>query len=65
MTREHTDSDETQPELRVQPSEDGQWYYTVVAANGEVLVTSETYTRQADAERGAQALVRAVLAVGG
>ncbi len=30
---------------------DGSYFYALVAANGETLVTSETYTRRADAER--------------
>ena len=30
----------------------GGWRYRVKAANGEILVTSESYTRKADARRG-------------
>jgi uncharacterized protein YegP (UPF0339 family) len=33
-------------------AKDGTWFYVLVAANGEVLSTSETYTRREDAERG-------------
>ena len=32
------------------------WYYVVKANNGEVVATSEMYTRKADAERGVEDL---------
>lgn len=35
---------------------DGQWYYKIVAANGQVLATSEGYTRKWSAKRAAKAL---------
>lgn len=34
------------------PDQDPQYYYVQVGGNGEVLNTSELYTRAADAERG-------------
>lgn len=40
--------------------EGGLFYYHIQAANGEIVSASEGYTRQADAERGYQALLRAV-----
>lgn len=33
--------------------EDG-WYFNAVAANGEIVSTSEVYTTKADAKRGAE-----------
>jgi uncharacterized protein YegP (UPF0339 family) len=39
----------------------GAWRYTVKAANGETLVTSEGYTTKADAERGLLDLTTALL----
>jgi uncharacterized protein YegP (UPF0339 family) len=38
-------------------SGDGQFYYTVVAKNGEVLVTSETFTQKHNAKGGIGALI--------
>lgn len=37
--------------LRVKRSRNRQWYFVLVAANGEPIVTSETYTRPTDAVR--------------
>jgi uncharacterized protein YegP (UPF0339 family) len=37
-------------------SKDKQFYFTVVASNGRVLVTSETYTRKRNALDGITAL---------
>lgn len=34
---------------------DGQFYWRTEAANGEILATSETYTRRESAEKGAEA----------
>lgn len=34
---------------------DGQWYFKLVAANGQVLAVSEGYTRRWSAKRGAKA----------
>lgn len=42
--------------IEVKPSADGQFYFTGQAGNGEVVVTSELYTRKEDAERGARAV---------
>lgn len=35
-------------------SDPPQWYFVRVAENGEVVSTSELYTRQEDAERAAE-----------
>ena len=43
------------------PGEDGQFYFRVRAANGEIVSTSEGYTSMKDARRGHAALLRAVL----
>lgn len=37
----------------------GEWYFHVVADNGEIVAQSEAYTRKADAERGAEDFRRA------
>jgi uncharacterized protein len=37
---------------RISESEDGQWFYDLVAKNGEIIGTSETYTSKSNAERG-------------
>jgi uncharacterized protein len=43
-------------------SRDGQWYFTLSAANGEVIGTSELYPSKSNAERGA-ATVRALVRI--
>lgn len=54
-------------EIKVRPAKDqdgdptGEFFYDVTGANGEVLVVSETYTRERDAVRGAGDLIRAVV----
>lgn len=40
---------------------DGQFYFNVVAKNGEVVATSEGYTREEDAHRGSLALTNMFL----
>ena len=50
-------------QLRIELSEDQRWQYKAYGANGENLVTSETYTRKHDAERGFDDLARAVLKI--
>ena len=35
-------------------AEDERWYYSLVGANGEVMSSSELYTRREDAVRGAK-----------
>lgn len=35
----------------VRTADDGSFYYVLIAANGEVLSTSETYERREDANR--------------
>ena len=42
--------------IEVAKSRDDQWFYRVVAANGETLSTSETYTRREDAVRAAESV---------
>lgn len=41
--------------FEIRKSADDQWYWVQKAANGEVLSTSETYTRLQSALEGAQA----------
>lgn len=43
---------ETKPKA---PGEKVEFYFVLQAANGEVLATSETYTRREDAARGIEA----------
>lgn len=43
----------------VREASDGSFYFVLVAGNGEVLTTSETYTRREDAERGIEDARRA------
>lgn len=40
--------------IKVKPAQDGSWYWTRTAPNGEVVATSETYTRKADAKEAAE-----------
>ena len=40
----------------IKRSSDGQYYFNYVADNGEVVATSERYTRKASAEHGAQVI---------
>ena len=42
-------------EYEVRTAKDGSFFYVLVAANGEIVETSETYTRREDAERGIDA----------
>lgn len=44
--------------FEVRTSRDGYYYFVLKGANGEVMLTSERYTRRADAVRGAQAVQR-------
>lgn len=43
--------------LKRSTSQSQPFYFTVVASNGQTLVTSETYTSKAGATNGMQALV--------
>lgn len=43
----------------IRKASNGQFYWILKATNGEVLATSETYTRREDAERGVEAAKRA------
>lgn len=38
---------------QIRPSQDGQWYFVQLGGNGEVIATSETYTRKPSAVRAA------------
>jgi len=42
--------------IKIHKSKDKQWYFTVSATNGRVLVTSETYKRKANCKKGIAAL---------
>ena len=37
------------------------WYFRVIAANGEIVAASEGYTTKAGAEEGVEAMYRATL----
>lgn len=41
----------------VKQSKDDQWYFVIKGENHEVVVTSETYTTEGDAKRGAELFV--------
>ncbi len=43
-------------------AQNGEWYFTLVAANGRVIGVSETYTSKYDAERAVATVVRIVKA---
>jgi uncharacterized protein YegP (UPF0339 family) len=51
-----------QPKYEVRESKDGEWYVRLRAANNEVLMHSETYTRKADAERAVRYMRATTLA---
>jgi len=38
----------------VEADEQVEWYFNAVAGNGEIVMTSETYTTKHDAKRGAE-----------
>lgn len=40
-------------------AKNGQFYFNLVAANGEVVATSEMYTQKSGAQRGIDAVRRA------
>ena len=42
-----------------QSTSDHQWYWRLIAGNGEIVAQSEGYTRSEDAERGVQDARRA------
>lgn len=46
------------PKATIHKSENGQFYYTITSQNGEVLVTSETFTQKHNAESGIWALIK-------
>ena len=46
------------PKATIYKSENGQFYYTIISQNGEVLVTSETFTQKHNAEGGIWALIK-------
>lgn len=50
-----------QRNYKVFQGSDGQFYFNVYGSNGEVLATSEGYTRKHDAVRGFKALRMAVI----
>lgn len=45
--------------------EDGQWYFHLKAANGEIVSQSEGYSRREDAELGVESAQRAAAAAEG
>lgn len=42
--------------ILIKKSRNGQFYFTVVSANGQTLVTSETYTRKGNCLAGIKSL---------
>ena len=42
--------------FNIHKSADGQFYFTITAKNGQVLVTSETYKQHASAMKGINAV---------
>jgi len=48
----------TMKRIVIKKSTDKQYYFTVVAANNKVLVTSETYTTKAVCLKGINALIK-------
>lgn len=51
--------------IKLLTSTDNQYYFTLVARNGQVLMTSETYKTQRNRMRGVKAFLRAAkIAVG-
>jgi uncharacterized protein YegP (UPF0339 family) len=40
----------------IKKSSDGQYYFNLVASNGEVVATSERYVTKSNAERGVTAV---------
>jgi uncharacterized protein YegP (UPF0339 family) len=49
--------------IEIELGEDSQYYFRVVAANGEIISVSEGYTTSEDAKRGAGTLVRTILEI--
>ena len=47
------------PYYAIRRSSDDQFYYVLVASNGEDLATSELYPSKSNAERGVEAAMRA------
>lgn len=46
--------------IEIKKSKDDQWYFTLLAGNGETIAFSETYTREHDARRAAHCFRRLV-----
>lgn len=42
--------------VEILKAKDGQWYFNAIASNGEIIATSEQYTRMSDAKSAAAAL---------
>lgn len=42
--------------IKIKKSKDGKFYFVVTATNGQVLATSETYTRKSNCKKGIQAM---------
>ena len=47
------------PHYSIRKAKNDQYYYVLVASNGEDLATSETYPSKQNAERGVEAAMRA------
>ena len=44
--------------IKLLKSKKGQYYFTICGKNGQTVVTSETYTRKADAKRATKNLLK-------
>ncbi len=42
--------------IEILPAGNGQWFWHVAAPNGQIITSSETYTRHWSAKRGASKL---------
>lgn len=47
--------------INIHKSKDGQFYFVVKAKNGEIMCTSETYTRKSNLKKGIAALRKVML----
>lgn len=49
------------PKFIIKPSKDEKFYFILVAANGQTLVTSETYESKQACSDGIEAVIRCVM----
>lgn len=46
--------------VKIKKSDDGQFYFVVVGKNGEVMVTSQMYTRKDTCRESGRALIKLI-----